>query len=89
MKKGFFQTITGGIFHGSDGQFSGRRLFGTGFLIAGTVMAWNLQAMHDLTWVNLVPMGVVFLVGLILWGLVTIQNIKDIASKVKGEKDGQ
>lgn len=84
-----FQKMTLGVFHGADGKFSGRRFLGTVCIGVGVAMAWNLQTVHDLTWVNVVPMGLVFGVGLFLWGLVTAQNIKDTISAVKGTDQGQ
>ena len=73
------------IFLGEDGKLSGRRLFGTVFLFSGLALECLAQFQTG-DWMKFIPGGIVMLVGLMLWGFVTIQNVQDFAKTMKGEK---
>jgi hypothetical protein len=73
------------IFMGEDGKPSGRRIIGTLFFVAG--IASGIYAMAiPVDWLKFIPMGSFLFVGLFLWGMVTMQNVQEIAKIAKGEK---
>lgn len=73
------------IFCGDDGKLSGRRLFGTIFLFVGLAFE-GIAQFQDGDWLRFIPGAIVMLVGALMWGFVTIQNIQDIAKTIKGDK---
>ena len=70
-----------GIFSGADGKPSGRRIFGTVFLFASGVSVFIAQFQGLTELVQLAPAGLLAVVGLFLWGFVTVQNLKELAGK--------
>ena len=74
-----------GILRGPDGKLSGRRLLGTIALAWAGVLETIAQIQGLASWVGILPGAVLALAGLILWGLVSWQNIRDAAAILKGK----
>jgi CHASE2 domain-containing sensor protein len=73
------------IFMGEDGKPSGRRIIGTLFFVAGIASGIYAMAIPG-GWDKFIPMAAFLFVGLFLWGMVTMQNVQEIAKIAKGEK---
>ena len=72
---------------GPDGHLSGRRLFGFVFAVTGTILLFIAEPPKDSSWPQLLfsLRGVISIVlSTILYGFVTMQNIKDVVSTGKG-----
>jgi hypothetical protein len=72
------------IFLGADGKISGRRIIGALCFIAG-VAAGFIGMFIAGDWTKYIPFGGLIFSGLFLWGLITVQNIQDIAKSAKGQ----
>ncbi len=76
-----------GMFCGRDGKLSWRRLIGAIIIIVGLAIAWENrtlpapETLYQLVW-NMAGV-IIIAIGAFVWGMVTIQNIKDIAGKGK------
>lgn len=74
----------GGLFHGADGKLSGRKTWGTVAILAGISLESVAQFQSGDILQRLLPGAICLLAGMILWGLVSWQNIQDTANIFKG-----
>lgn len=70
-----------GILNGKDGKLSGRRIAGMVFLAACVVLAIIAQIQGIKELIQMAPSALCGVIGLFLWGLITVQNIKEVAGK--------
>lgn len=68
------------IFNGEDGKISGRRVIGTIFLMAGIALLF-IEQYQDGGLDRFAPSIICLSVGLLFWGLVTVQNIIGIFNR--------
>lgn len=78
------EAVKGGLFKGSDGKASGRKITGfLGFFFGAGLGAWAIYL--KLPWTGiLVVMGVPFCFSLLMYGILTMQNVKEIVGSLKG-----
>lgn len=74
----------GGLFHGQDGKLSGRRILGTISILGGLALEAAAQFQEGDILQRLLPGAICLLAGMIMWGLVSWQNIQDAAKAIKG-----
>jgi len=74
------------LLSGSDGELSLRRILGAALTICGIVLSFTASPPIDSSWQAILwsLRGVILIVAaLFLFGIVTAQNIKDMATKGK------
>lgn len=78
------EAAKGGLIKGADGKLSGRKLLGLAGFPAGIGLgAWAIQ--RGLPWgVVLVALGVPLAFSLIMYGILTMQNIQGIIASWRG-----
>jgi len=72
------------LFSGADGELSLRRILGAVLIICGVILSFTASPPIDSSWQGILwsLRGVLVIVAaLFLCGIITMQNIKDIASK--------
>lgn len=74
----------GGLFHGPDGKLSGRRILGTVSILGGIGLEAAAQFQAGDILQRLLPGAICLMAGMLMWGLVSWQNIQDAAKAIKG-----
>ena len=66
---------------GKDGITSVRKVLGSFAILAGIGLEGVAQVMGIKSYWDLAPGGLCFLIGSLLWGFVTFQNLKSVIKK--------
>jgi hypothetical protein len=73
-----------GLFKGSDGKLSGRKILGFAGFIVGTLLG-GFAIYKGIVWASIaIVMGAPYGFSLFLYGFVTAQNAKEIIAAAKG-----
>lgn len=82
---GTIERDGGALFSGPDGRLSLRRISAAVLMAWGAgLLTWGMTMGAQPILARLLPGGILILAGIFLLGLITAQNLKEIAEAVKG-----